>query len=350
MKVQHVLNCSFSSWYPSFKRCTLRSRVIPLPKCFIDYLLEDRIVLPKGSGEVQPKPKESVESDDEDYFEDDGRWSSTAEADMPVITAPLFPELEQKIRDAIEYLGGDVFPKLNWSSPKDASWISFDKSLRCTAPADIYLLLKSSDFVAHDLTCPFETCEDIDSNKTDVQYELVLRVWKNLHPGMEFRCFVKNGTLIAICQRHESEYYDFIETQKDDIREDIMTFFKQNIRGRFAEKEYVFDVYKDKGRILLMDFNPYGLFTDSLMFSWEELLADQPFQDSEENDTANMELPVFRCVQKENSGMKPNPYAIYGLPKDFVDLSLGTDPQKLLDFLKMKSNMNSEESDTDNDT
>lgn len=344
MKVQNVLNCSFSSWYPSFKRVTLRSRVIPLSKSFIDYLLEDRIVLPKGSGEVQPKTKESVEIDEEDYFEDDGRWSSTAEEDMPVIIAPEFPDLEQKIRNTIEYLGGEVFPKLNWSCPKDASWISFDKSLRCTSPADIYLLLKSSDFVAHDLTCPFQHCDDNDSNKTDIHYELILRVWKNVHPGMEFRCFVKNGTLIAICQRHDSEYYSFIEDQEEIIKDDIIEFFKQNISGRFADKEYVFDIYRDKeNKILLLDFNPYGVFTDSLMFSWSELLADHPFQD----ETESVEFPVFRCVKKEDSGMKPNPYAFYALPKDFVDLSLGTDPQKLVDFLKMKTDKNTDDSDND---
>lgn len=31
---------------------------------------------------------------------------------------PSFPELQEQIRDAIEELGGTVFPKLNWSSPR----------------------------------------------------------------------------------------------------------------------------------------------------------------------------------------------------------------------------------------
>ena len=29
-------------------------------------------------------------------------------------------------------LGGAVVPKLNWSAPKDAIWLSPDKQLKCT--------------------------------------------------------------------------------------------------------------------------------------------------------------------------------------------------------------------------
>lgn len=34
------------------------------------------------------------------------------------IQIPKFPEIEQFIRDSVRQLGGDVFPKLNWSSPR----------------------------------------------------------------------------------------------------------------------------------------------------------------------------------------------------------------------------------------
>ena len=33
-------------------------------------------------------------------------------------TSKTFPDLEMKIKHAIEELEGDVFPKLNWSAPK----------------------------------------------------------------------------------------------------------------------------------------------------------------------------------------------------------------------------------------
>ena len=73
---------------------------------------------------------------------------------MVVVTQirPSFPALEKRITKAIKQLGGAVFPKLNWSAPRDVSWITNDASLKCTTPGDVYLLLKSSEFVTHDIT------------------------------------------------------------------------------------------------------------------------------------------------------------------------------------------------------
>ena len=57
---------------------------------------------------------------------------------------PSFPQLEKEIKVAIKALGGEVFPKLNWSSPVDAAWISHNGTVRCVTPGDIILLMKSS--------------------------------------------------------------------------------------------------------------------------------------------------------------------------------------------------------------
>ena len=64
---------------------------------------------------------------------------------------PSFPEFTSQMKSAIDSLGGEVFCKLNWSAPRDATWISLGNSLKCTTPAQVYLLLKSSEFVQHDL-------------------------------------------------------------------------------------------------------------------------------------------------------------------------------------------------------
>lgn len=90
--------------------------------------------------------------------------------------APSFEELDAEVASSIAELGGKIFAKLNWSSPKvvaenfsssysntsfffvlkDASWIALNNSLQCSVPTDIHLLLKSSDFILHDLTQPFK--------------------------------------------------------------------------------------------------------------------------------------------------------------------------------------------------
>lgn len=44
---------------------------------------------------------------------------------------PELPELFAEIDAAIEELGGCVAPKLNWSAPHDAAWVSSSRSLAC---------------------------------------------------------------------------------------------------------------------------------------------------------------------------------------------------------------------------
>jgi D123 len=43
---EDIFRCRFSSWYGRFRDATFKSRVIPLPKEFIDYLNADGIYLP----------------------------------------------------------------------------------------------------------------------------------------------------------------------------------------------------------------------------------------------------------------------------------------------------------------
>ncbi len=50
---------------------------------------------------------------------------------LAISQMPEFPELFAEIDAAIEELGGCVAPKLNWSAPHDAAWVSSSKSLAC---------------------------------------------------------------------------------------------------------------------------------------------------------------------------------------------------------------------------
>ncbi|CAN7984267.1 unnamed protein product, partial [Ixodes pacificus] len=263
MLVQDVVNCSFSSWYADFKNATIPSICIPVTKEFVDYLLSDGIVLP---GKVPASQSCANDSDDE------VDWS---EADCESSEIPSFPDLEEKVSRAIERLGGRVFPKLNWSSPKDASWIATNNSLCCTSFSDVCLLLKSSDFVTHDLTQPFKACTDWHKD-TDMghlfKYELVLRKWVEIDPSTEFRCFVKDSILIGISQRDYTHYYYHIQEQEANIVQDISTFFHECVKSKFVSSKYVFDVYrKRKDTVKLLDINPFGVHTDALLFDWEEL-------------------------------------------------------------------------------
>jgi hypothetical protein len=74
-------------------------------------------------------------------------------------------------------------------------------------PADVYVLLKSSDFVTHDLSSEsvFEGC--VDNGVVDdgggarggraYKLELVLRKWFAIDPSREMRAFVRDGVLVG---------------------------------------------------------------------------------------------------------------------------------------------------------
>eukprot|EP01137_Pigoraptor_chileana_P019670 Opistho-2@80999 len=127
---QHVINCSFSSWYPTFKSATIKSIAIPLSEDFVAYLNADGFFMPEST--IPAPDRNGTEEDDRDSEEWLARQEDASDGDAD--NTPHFPELEERIIAAIEELDGRVFPKLNWSAPKDATWISPTGMLLCTCP------------------------------------------------------------------------------------------------------------------------------------------------------------------------------------------------------------------------
>ncbi|MBZ3872311.1 Cell division cycle protein 123-like protein [Sciurus carolinensis] len=148
MKKEHVLHCQFSAWYPLFRSLIIKSVIIPLPQNVKDYLLDDGTLV--VSGREDPPTCSQPDSDDET---EEIQWSD--DENTATLSAPEFPEFATKVQEAINSLGGSVFPKLNWSAPRDAYWIAMNSSLKCKTLSDIFLLFKSSDFITRDFTQPF---------------------------------------------------------------------------------------------------------------------------------------------------------------------------------------------------
>ena len=104
----------------------------------------------------------------------------------------------------------------------------------------MYLLLKSSDFITHDLSADsvFEGCVDGDGVPEEYQLELVLRKWFSMDPSREMRAFVRDGVLVGMCffyvvcvcvslspgirgiSQRDTNYYEFLdepETQRQIV-------------------------------------------------------------------------------------------------------------------------------------
>jgi len=266
-----------------YRTITPKARLIPLTKPFLDYLRADGIILPDDD-EPSAEPEWSEDSgvfsaSDENDEESDDEHEDVAAGWRNIHTA---------IQDTIETLGGRVMPKLNWSSPKDATWMNAN-SMDCRTPSDIYLLLKSSDFITHDLEHAFDDTEDGEGAESElttatIPYHLVLRKAFEMNPSVEFRCFVRNRKLIGITQR-DLNHFDFLFDLQERLQSKIQEFFDVRLRDTFPDDNFVFDVYVPTPyeRVWLVDVNPWAPRTDPLLFSWLELLTmDEPPEQPQE--------------------------------------------------------------------
>ena len=333
------------------------------------------------SGAPQPRIPSGEDSDSDSDSEEE-------EEDEPPKLPPnqRFPELHQAIKDKIAELGGAVAPKLNWSSPKDATWISpHQNTIKCTSPNDIYLLLKSSNFITHDLEHAFDDCtppppspssasastanntnnsatSSSSSSPPSFKPVLVLRSYFNPHTAMEFRCFVKQRNLVAISQR-DLRHFDFLRSLRADVVARASQLFNHRLRFTFPEGSFVFDVYvpeKDGsddddsgagplGRARLIDINPWAPHTDSLLFGWQELLdmevpgpilgtssedegdgdvgvgVGEEDDDDDDDDDEEDFVPELRLVEEDDQAafnFSSPQYSAHKLPKEVVDASL----------------------------
>lgn len=353
--------------YPRrYRTLAPRSRAIPMPAPFLAYLRSDSIVLP-------PEDKPPTDDDGYDSFSDD---DDVDEASDP---STEWKDFHTQVKDTIAEFGGKVTPKLNWSAPKDATWINATNDTECRSPNDIYLLLKSSDFVTHDLEHAFDDCvPDTESaSKPEIPYHLVLRKYANFNPSLEFRCFVRDRKLLCLCQRDQN-HYDFLFSLRDSLRSRIQAFFDEKLKDTFPDPNFVFDVYlpAPHQRVWLVDINPWAERTDPLLFSWLEILqmkdpigvqeeedaAEEQFvrlslngnnnfsipetgpaeeasksesEDEDEGDDDAPFLPEFRLIKRDDPeayAFSTPQYSAHKVPKDVVDASLAG-PGGMSEFL-----------------
>ncbi|CAH9111149.1 unnamed protein product [Cuscuta europaea] len=309
MKESEVNRCQIQEWYPKFKFVSIKTEIHHLPECFIDYLLDDKgpFLLPLSIEDNNALPNRVCNEEDADDYEE-----TEDESEKPA-SPPSFPELEMKVKESIHSLGGSVFPKLNWSSPKDSAWISLTGNLKCSSFSEISLLFKSSDSLVHDLCHAYDSCIDKTVSRPHT-FVLALRKWyPSLRPDMEFRCFVKNHVLVGVSQREVTMFYPSLVEEKSMLQRTIRSFFVSNVRQKFESECYTFDVYVTRDqRVKLLDFNPWGAFTLPLLFTWGEL-EDEVKEGGNEFE--------FRIVESR-CGVRPGLKT--AVPLDYMDTSPGS--------------------------
>lgn len=397
----HILYCSYDYWFPKYRKVCIKSRIIELSPDAVEYLREDGIVLSddsNGNGEddddddwepSNPTMKHYPSADEtkyESFQEDDDSEDDEDENAPATVRLPpnkRFPEIHRQIQEAIAALGGTAAPKLNWSSPKDATWLMAEKNtMQCHTPDDVYLLLKSSNFVTHDLEHAFDGCLPATAATsvtpaaaaTALGFSpvLVLRSYFNMHTALEFRCFVKHRNLVAITPR-DLKYYPYLAGLRSAIVARAKTLFHSKLQFTFPSGSFSFDIYipekqgyddSDVGDnddqadarlswARLIDINPWAPRTDTLLFSWRELLDlkipkpflgivgdsgvadvegdeeegdddDEDDDDDDDSDEQDYE-PELRLVEQDDPAamnFSSSPYSAHKLPKEVVDASM----------------------------
>lgn len=330
----HIFS-QFHVWYPTLRKWSVRSRTIELPPDFVRFLQQDGIVLPESLATTQaissmdPTVAEmyDYDSESEEFWKKvalenqnkqttakepktrGGEESSDSEDEE--WQGPFFTELVDAITEVIGSLRGKVFPRINWRSPRDASWINSDNTLACTKPGDVILLLKSSDLIAEDLSL-------LAQHKLPVF--LNLRQWSNLSTANEFRCFVADGRLLAASQ-HIRDFYHHLSDEDwlFTIKLQLSDFFDTVLVSRVPLRRYVFDAYMETGtnKVFILNIKPWAPATDPVLFEWDELeaLAKKP---QEETKQTNFEL---RVIKEAFESRRTVGGIVNRLPLDGIDLS-----------------------------
>jgi hypothetical protein len=161
--------------------------------------------------------------------------SDSDEGSSSFVKHPDINDLKWRIDAAITRLGGRVVPKLNWSAPTDATWVS-PSGLSCSNADEVLLLLKSSERISHDM----DTISDLNCGLCEslhCPHVIVLKKFFQLRRDREFRCFVRANELIAICQRDPTQYHSDVVPQKEHMLALIEAFFASAVCRRFPLPE-----------------------------------------------------------------------------------------------------------------
>jgi hypothetical protein len=244
------------------------------------------------------------------------------DAEEESLRAPSLLTLMASIQGAIEEIG-PVVPKLNWSVPADATWMH---DLRCEQAGDVLTLLKSSDQVAADLDTMKLVKERVQAG------ELVLNLVKfhELRDGMQFRCFVREKTLVAISQRDTSAWQPFLKDMQAQLQLILSDFFLSTVKSVFPLNNCkvhidTLDVYIDlppRFKCWLLDFGPWDRSVDSGLFTWEEL--------------EQMSQPQIRVIE-EQQAIRPSRFAACRGPLEMTEAQSRQEVEAFLAGLKDES-------------
>ncbi len=327
MRKKEVNACSIQQWYPLFvnlsnkarKRVTLPCKWIELPTNFVhEFLLsDDSIILPPSVLQSSSTRETEWESDIDGKYEDPVQEQNMQQQFSTELLESI-QKVQHFIESCLEEYDGEVFPKCNWSAPKDATFMLFHQSLKCQSVEDVFLVLRSSDFTVYDMEKVYEGVENAQNEEEeDVPKVLALKPFYDVNPSMEFRCFIFEKKIVGISQRDPSHCYSFLKSNSSLYESCIQEFYDEYVRDVFPLENYTMDVYiNKKQQCFIVDFNVWGEPTVTLLYD--------SFKELEELASSNPDTEKMRIVQDSKQIIRPTISQYHGLPIDMYNTSIPT--------------------------
>lgn len=143
------------------------------------------------------------------------------------------------------------FVRLNSRSPKDATW-PFDVPATVSGK-EVICMFAGSERMLDDL-CYFRRIPEHPAY-------VCLRDWVwGFRTENEYRCFVKDGELIAVTHYDYTKPWAGPEDGGREIRAKIDAWFLDKVKPALPIATVVFDLHLNwQGQFLLIEINPYGL-------------------------------------------------------------------------------------------
>jgi hypothetical protein len=269
-------------WYPLFQRYTFQTDFIRLDDVVVAYLKSDCM-------QIVGTPPSDSDTEEE--------------------TPPSFPQLESHIQQILQKY--PVFVKCNDTAPQDAAFFNA-QSLECRTVYDLFLLLKTSDFVQFAL------------REWKYPSVLALREYFSLNRMLEYRCFVNEWELVCVSQRDVGQSYGYVVSEWQTVLKRISEFMDEIVIPRLRElrlAHVAVDLYVLERRILVVDLNPRLPMTDGYLYTYEEWRE------------GIVSVPLMRIV-RPGQEVRGTQFSHNKVPKEMIDFSHGN---TTLDFLEALS-------------
>eukprot|EP01119_Soliformovum_irregulare_P016072 TRINITY_DN4625_c0_g1_i1.p1 TRINITY_DN4625_c0_g1~~TRINITY_DN4625_c0_g1_i1.p1 ORF type:complete len:321 (+),score=70.45 TRINITY_DN4625_c0_g1_i1:194-1156(+) len=117
-----------------------------------------------------------------------------------------------------------------------------------------------------------KTLEHRREQEKKFRMSIVIRSWKVFEPEMEFRCFVKNGSVTAITHYYEFLYVEEIVQQKSQLESVMLAYLNEKVIPKLPDlSEYACDLaILPDSSVMVIELNPFAENTSSALFDWKD--------------------------------------------------------------------------------